>query len=316
MRLIAALVVAVVAVAGATGSAAESPDEFVRERLSGDFVGEFYYRRDGLANTGVLLLGGAEGGLSRREAKRLASDGYPTLAMAYFKAEGLPERLEMVPLEYFDAPIEWLTNHSSVESGRIVVFGGSKGAELALLLASRDSRINGVVALAPSSVVWQGIPDPSDLATVFNPRSSWSAGGEGVPFVPYDYSKGFNPNDLLTLYRESLTQEDKVRAATIPVEDINGPVLLFSGKDDRLWPSTEMGEAIVARLSEKQFAFAFEHTAYEDAGHVFHPKVTMLGGTEDGNSKAQVDSDKRLTAFLQSMADYEEPNGPTASERQ
>lgn len=134
--------------------------------------------------------------------------------------------------------------------------------------------------------------------------------------MPYDYSKGFNPQDLRSLYAQSLTQEDKVREATIPVENINGPVLLFSGKDDRLWPATQMGDAVVARLAEKQFPFAFEHVAYEDGGHVFHPKVTFLGGSEKGNSKAQVDFDKRPMAFLQSMADYKVPSEAIASERQ
>jgi len=302
MRPIAIFVVATIAMAVAAVSGAESRPELISEQLSGDFVGAFHYRRDAAPNTGILMLGGAEGGLPGNMAEWLASEGYPVLALAYFKAEGLPGTLAMIPLEYFDAPVKWLRDNPKVLSGRIVVFGGSKGAELALLLASRDKRISAVVAMAPSSVVWQSIPDPSDYSTILTPRSSWSADGKGVPFVPYDYAKGFDPQDLLALYTQSLSQKDKVLEATIPVENINGPILLFSGKDDKMWPGTRMADAITGRLKDKHFPYAFQHIAYEDAGHVFSPDWTVLGGTKRGNAAAEADFSKRLKAFLESLA--------------
>ena len=52
----------------------------------------------------LLVFGGSEGGLSypvQVKAALLAAHGYPTLALAYFDAPGLPKDLAAIPLEYF-----------------------------------------------------------------------------------------------------------------------------------------------------------------------------------------------------------------------
>src|SRR6478672_11227292 len=64
-------------------------------------------------------------------------------------------------------------------SHQIVVMGGSKGAELALVAASLNKHIAGVIAFAPSSVVYEGIG--SSTASV----SSWTYKDVDIPFAPY-----------------------------------------------------------------------------------------------------------------------------------
>ena len=118
-----------------------------------------------------------------------------------------------------------------------------------------------------------------------------------MAYVPYDMSKGFNINDLLSLYQQSLTQKDAVAKAVIEVENINGPVLLLSGADDKLWPSTEMGDSIHDRLKAKAFKHKAEHVKYDDAGHTLN-EFYMIGGTKEGNRKARIDSAKRMFDFL------------------
>ncbi len=52
--------------------------------------------------TALLVFGGSEGGLHPTvvdKAALLAAHGYPTLA--YWKAPGLPQELQRIPLEYF-----------------------------------------------------------------------------------------------------------------------------------------------------------------------------------------------------------------------
>ncbi|RPJ54618.1 MAG: hypothetical protein EHM23_28545 [Acidobacteria bacterium] len=44
----------------------------------------------------------------------------------------------------------------------------------------------------------------------------------------------------------SLDNKEAVEKAVIPGEKINGPVLLVSGKDDRLWPSSAMVDMVIA----------------------------------------------------------------------
>jgi dienelactone hydrolase len=260
------------------------------------FDGEFYPPLGSPKNLGVLVLGGSDGGIPSRRAKILAQNGFPALALGYFKTTRTPEYLDMIPLEYFDEPIEWLKKIVHTQGGRIVVIGESKGAELALLLASRKPEISGLVAFVPSAVVFQGIP--KDYRSR---RSSWSYRGEQVPFVPYDLSNLPDPNNILSIYRNSLKQQEAVARALIPVAGIKGPILLFSAKDDRMWPSGEMSEMIMRTLRDQGFKYTCEHIAYDNAGHTM-TEYYMMGGTEEGNRKARIDSTERMVAFLNKLS--------------
>jgi uncharacterized protein len=250
----------------------------------------------------VLVLGGSEGGISRQFAQMLAKQGFPALALAYFKTRQTPEYLDMIPLEYFDEVMEWLETKPEFKNKKIVIVGSSKGSELALLLGSKRQEIRGVVAFAPSSVVFQGIPK-----VFWPPRSSWSQKGDPVPFVPYDpqyyfnHSEEINEGKLRGYYQESLKNQEAVQKAEIEVEKINGPILLFSGTEDAMWPSTEMCDMICRRLKEKQFQQTFEHVKYDDAGHTLN-EYFVMGGTKEGNKKARKDSTRRMLEFLNAIS--------------
>jgi uncharacterized protein len=265
------------------------------------FVGDFYRKEGPLTRPAILFLGGSEGGRPGRFLPELfAGQGYPVLAVAYFKEQGLPATLQMIPVEYFDPAIAWLQKNKDLPQGGIVVVGVSKGAELALLLASRKPEIKGVIALAPSSVVWDGLPKEFWPP---KPSSSWSINGESVPFVPYDYTKPFaagDPRAIYQIYQQSLTQSEAVAKAAIKVEQIVGPVLLASGHDDLLWPSEEMGDSICARLKEKGFNHPYEHLKYKNAGHTLNEHF-ILGGTPEGNKQARMDLTERMLAFLKAL---------------
>ena len=256
------------------------------------FDGEFYPPAGSPKKLGVLVLGGSDGGIPSRRARWIAENGFPVLALAYFKTKRTPEYLDMIPLEYFDEPIAWLINNKYTQGGRIVVIGESKGAELALLLCARKPEISGVVAFVPSAVVFQGMPKD-----FWPPRSSWSHRGEPIPFVPYDLSNLPDRNNILSIYRNSLKQQEAVRRALIPVSRIKGPVLLFSAADDRMWPSAEMSDMIMRTLRDQEFRYPFEHISYDHAGHTM-TEYYMMGGTEEGNRKARIDSNERMLLFL------------------
>ena len=256
------------------------------------FDGEFYPPQGSPKKLGVLVVGGSDGGVPSRRAKLIAENGFPVLALAYFKSKRTPEHLDMIPLEYFDEPIEWLIKSKHTQGGRIVVIGESKGAELALLLAARKPEISGVVAFVPGAVVFQGMPKD-----YWPPRSSWSHRGEPIPFVPYDLSNLPDPNNVLSIYRNSLKQQEAVRRALIPVSRIKGPILLFSARDDRMWPSVEMSEMIMRTLKDQEFSYPYEHIPYDNAGHTMTEHY-MMGGTEEGNRKARIDSTEKMLLFL------------------
>lgn len=248
----------------------------------------------------VIVLGGSEGGLrgSRNLARRLAAEGFPSIAVSYFGEEGQSAVLNEIPIEPVARAIAWLEAHG--HTGPVAVVGVSKGAELALLTASRDARIKAVVAGVPSHVVWQGIDMTGGMT-----GASWSAGGVPLAYTPYDLSNGFT--SIFNLYQGSL---DAAPAdSEIPVEAIAGPVLLVSGEADSLWPSSEMARRVEARLRTRGFAHPVTHLAYPDAGHAaFGPPVAadapglqgalQLGGTIEGLVAARADGWPKVLAFL------------------
>jgi BAAT / Acyl-CoA thioester hydrolase C terminal len=67
-------------------------------------------------------------------------------------------------------------------------------------------------------------------------------------------------------------------SAAIAVEHTGGPILLISGNDDGVWRSTEMSEAVMRRLKEDHFAYAYLALEYPHAGHrAGRPEVCPLG---------------------------------------
>ncbi len=111
-------------------------------------VGELHLPAGAGRAPALLILGGSEGGHGPafHFAAAFAKRGFASLGLAYFGDPGLPATLENVPLEYFAKAIDWLSAQPGVDPARIGVFGGSKGAEAALLIAARDRRITAVVA--------------------------------------------------------------------------------------------------------------------------------------------------------------------------
>jgi dienelactone hydrolase len=257
----------------------------------------------------LLVLGGSEGGNSAADvAALLASRGYTTLSLAYFGVAPLPPELDRIPLEYFGRAIDFLGAQPGVDSTAIGVLGTSKGAEAALLVASRDPRVRAVVAYAPSHVAWSCI---CSAAT----HSSWSLDGTDVPHVPPGRDPSVTtaagqPTRPVVHYRHRLRDSAAVERARIGVERINGPVMLLAGEDDALWPSAEMARAVRMRLATTPGRSGDSLLVYAGAGHrigkAFLPAGTTrvaggrieTGGTARANTAAQAAAWPRVVRFL------------------
>jgi dienelactone hydrolase len=298
----------------ARGADAQGPAQTIAPAPTG-LVGELHLPAGPGRAPGLLILGGSEGGhgAAYHFAQVFAARGFASFGLAYFGDPGVPATLENVPLEYFTRAIDWLAAQPGVDPRRIGVLGGSKGAEAALLIAARDRRIKAVVAGAPSSVAWQGI----NMRNPANPAPSWTLGGKPIAFAAYDGSVPFH--GVLDMYQRSLAKAPP--EAAIAVERIQGPVLLISGRDDKLWPSTLMGEAIIARLEKAHVRYGHRHLAYDAAGHAcfgeppaagmkIPPQIVQLGGTIEGNVAARADSWPKVLAFLDETL---RPAGASAS---
>ncbi|MGH3295452.1 MAG: acyl-CoA thioesterase/BAAT N-terminal domain-containing protein [Trebonia sp.] len=73
---------------------------------------------------GVVLFGGAEGGMSQvYAAALLAAHGYPTLTVAYFDWPGLPSHLQRIPLEYFETAGRILAAQPGTDPAHVLALG-------------------------------------------------------------------------------------------------------------------------------------------------------------------------------------------------
>jgi len=260
-------------------------------------VGQFRLLQRNTRIPGLLILGGAEGGLESTSevAEQFATEGFATLALAYFGRSPLPPMLEEIPLEYFHNAIDWLRGAPGVDSTCVGVVGHSKGSEAALLIGATAPHVRAVVGYAPSHVAWQALNWKSP------PQSSWSYRGAPVPFVRYvRATERMEREGLRGFYSASLEADpDAVRAAEINVERTRGAILLVSGGEDGIWPSSEMARSIMQRLRTKLFTYPYQHLEYPHAGHAIMglgntpAKVNgpwgeiRFGGTESANVAAR-----------------------------
>ena len=277
----------------------------------------------------IVVMNGSGGGTPRQRAALYAAHGYTALALAYFKAPGLPNSIGNMPLEYFQQALTWVHEQLQPANGFVAITGQSRGGELSLLLASRFPQLfSATIAYVPSFVIhgtlragepgqapdapvwtWQGKPLPNVWQN--NPQADWTAfhqrpaNGEPVRQEP--------------AFHTPMRNAEAVAAASIPVEQIRCPVMLISGTDDGFWPSTWYSEHIEKTLREHQHAWPVEHYRGEGAGHAIglpnlpatliakpHPVAQVVlsaGGTPAANARANTQSWARVHDFLRSAVD-------------
>ncbi len=282
--------------------------------------GSLFIPSGGGRHPGVMVLGGSGGGLHEGTAAFLASKGYAALALAYFSFEDLPKSLENIPLEYFETGIHWLKGRREVLDDKIAVLGESRGGELALLLGATFREFGAVVAVVPSGMVWAGL-GATDSA---EEQPAWTYHGRPVPFLserdltPEQVKEmaaipQVNPTTGTPYSLIMLENRAAVEKAAIAVEKINGPVLLISGTDDQMWPSSVMSDMVMQRLTAAKHPFPDRHLSYERAGHAIpfpnmpttvnymhHPIANMdvaFGGSPEADAAA-ADSWEQIVDFL------------------
>jgi dienelactone hydrolase len=254
--------------------------------------GFLYYPETGGPFPGIILLSGSSGGMNIAMAKTLASNGFATLALAYFRYPDLPGWLIEIPLEYFKEAIEWMKTRPAVQKTKLGLVGHSKGGECALLLASIYHEFSAVVGMVPSAYVWKGVTPQA--------KSSWTLSGKPLPFIStveseeevQQYVRG-EATSIRQWYADGLAAapRDLMEEAAIPVERIRAPLFLVSDRHDRTWPSSEFCETIIRRLREKNFGYDVKHICGENAGHQIYWPCYIPGnepGIERGNPRDQV----------------------------
>lgn len=262
-------------------------------------------RQDGVVGTlflpsgpgphpGVLILGGDQPGYRDATAALLASRGFAALRLITTGHEGLPPVLSEVPVDKVESALELLGGHAAVAGPRVAVLGHSTGGELALLVAaSFPHLVRSVVAVAGSPVIFSGLGDGQHVGAYG--RSRWAYHGTPVPFVqlPLDEDLYRAGEGYHRAYEQALGDTTAVAAATIPLERIDGPVLLVSGTADPVWPAERLAALAAGRLRDR--GRSVEHLSYNGAGHVIgFPYLPM----SDPDARATADAWPRIVDFL------------------
>jgi dienelactone hydrolase len=264
----------------------------------------------------MIVLGGSGGGADHARAALYASHGFAALALAYFGPPGLPATLAKIPLEYIGDAIDYALATIRPPGDFLAVEGISRGGELALLTGATFERVRAVIGVMASGLVMGALGD--------DPSPAWTFGGKPVPDLfdgnPCVDWSGVDPAvSLVPGYLAAMRDAASVERAAIPVERINGPVLLVSGKDDRLAPRFALAEIARQRLVSHNHPWPFAHLSYDDAGHTIAPpyipttegsfihpitkEVLALGGTAEGRAHANEDWWPKALAFLSEAAE-------------
>lgn len=267
--------------------------------------------------------GGGAGGYEQAYAARLAEHGYTVLAVAYFGAPGVADVHHEIPLSTFERAADWLLDRPVVAGERVGIVGFSRGGEAALLVGSQFDVFGAVVSYVPSCYVW---PAPAWADGVDENEPAWTLDGSPLPFLPVDEHVdedevddplGVEPPNAGTLAVERATADEKA-AAAIPVEEIDGPVLLVSGERDTVWPSSDLAGRARDRLDRHDHPHAFEHRSYPEAGHAIRVPYALgegddpeerhrFGGTNAANARAAADAWEVALDYLGTLADGDEP---------
>ncbi|XP_074724022.1 acyl-coenzyme A thioesterase 1-like [Strix uralensis] len=248
---------------------------------------------------GIIDLYGTGGGLPEYRACLLANHGFAVLALAFYAYEDLPKEMKELHLEYFEAAVNYMLQHTQVKGPGIGLLGISKGGELCVSMASflkgitATALINGSVANVGSVLRYKDITIPP---------------------------LGFNTNrikvnesgiaDIVDALNNPLEGPD--RQSFIPLEKAECRFLFIVGQDDRNWKSeffaVEGSKHLQAHGKEKP-----EIVCYPGAGHYIEPpffpmcaasmhvlvgKPVVWGGEPKAHCKAQIDAWQQIQAFF------------------
>ncbi|KAG9481358.1 acyl-coenzyme A thioesterase 1-like [Eleutherodactylus coqui] len=246
----------------------------------------------------IIDLYGTGGGLMEHRASLLANHGFLTMALAYFDYDDLPNSLGGLHLNYFNEALEFLKCHPKVNKESIGVIGLSKGADLAISMATFLPGIKAVVSVSGCNA---NSFAPLPCGNFVLPCLGFSA--EKIKFTEtgeMDFSESMDdPSDPTN------------HEALIPLERSPAALLILSGLDDRNWPSATYAEQMVARMREHQKDVEFQF--YPGTGHLLEPPYFPLckashhkllgvpilwGGQTKAHAQAQEDAWKKIQAFF------------------
>jgi uncharacterized protein len=227
----------------------------------------------------IIVLGGSDGGIRMKEITRsYAMEGFAALNVAYFDYKDLPKHLAKIPVEYFQKSIKWILSQDYVKSSSVVLHGFSRGAELALLLASEYPDISVAIAMSGSNLRWGGFGGfGEDRDPSADMKPAWIKDGVPMPYMKteFDTVEYYKCKNNAEYVKRYLLDTIAVRRASIPIQRSNAAFLLISGRNDDIWPSKQMNQNAIKLLNSVNYKHNYQHLLINGVFHYFDLKSTI-----------------------------------------
>ncbi|KAG8456829.1 hypothetical protein GDO86_002567 [Hymenochirus boettgeri] len=206
---------------------------------------------------GVVDMFGGHGGLLEFRSSLLASRGFASLALAYVAYEDLPKVLGEVDLTYFEEAAQFLLRNPKVLGDGIGVLGTSKGAEIALCMASYLPQVKATVCINGSNVV---------------NGNSLMYGDVSIRGLPYQLEKVLitESGAMQTSSCYGDTRNPEYQDSVIPLEKATGPILFCVGDKDQICDGLYFANEAFTR-ARKHGKWDVTVRCYPGAGHLLEP---------------------------------------------
>ena len=237
---------------------------YAQEIIATKNVEAILYLGKGKKQPLIVGLGGSEGGNAwtsgywKKTREQFVEKGYAFLAIGYFGCKNTPAILDKIAIEDVHNAILEVSKNEKIDKNKIAIIGGSRGADLALLVGSFYNDIACVVGLVSSHAVFPGHTQE------FN-SSCWTFQGKELPFISVNEEAVpfLIKRDLRGAFEAMLKDTIAEDKALIKVENIQGSILLISATKDEICPSTPMAEKMITRLRSFNFKYDYNHIPIE-----------------------------------------------------
>jgi acetyl esterase/lipase len=228
---------------------------------------------------GIVLLHGSEGGWSgwiHVTALKLAHAGFVAMPWPYSFGGNWAHAGDIhdISLDRTEAALAWLKN-SAETSGRIGLYGHSRGAEHALLLVSLMAQDN-----SPSLPAAVAVHSPSDVVVGAFVANEWTP--ERLAQSPTGDTAEHETAPVDGASRFAWTWRgisDRAKPdSAIEIEQFAGPVFISHGEDDEIWPvdrtrRIEMRLRPAGREPEVHYYPGEGHTLSAAAENIQRPRL-------------------------------------------
>lgn len=208
------------------------------------FSGTLYDPNNG-SDKVIIVFIGSEGSFVSAGfiSERFADFGFSALALYYFGGVDLPNLRAQIPMEFAQKAVSYLKGYDNCKFKKIGTYGDSIGSMPALMSGVLFNDISCVIAVSPTHVVTEGFLTRKKLTG----NSFLTYGGEDIPYLPLPPG--------MKMYEMFQTAYKDAKSGNIPVERIQGRILLLASEMDEAWPAASSVRSLESRLKENLFSY-------------------------------------------------------------